>query len=1006
MDAREFLLQVIPWSLQGYATIHWKHQPAGSFLGRSFTSIDDMLATVARLSKKPKIDIWFGLSKQSLNSGKRDRAHAQGFKAVFADVDVEPGNPKKCQTLDEAVMSVLQFCIDIGIPPPSYMVKSGGGLHCYWLSKKVLSVDEWQPYADAFKATALKYGLKIDPAVTADAARVLRVPGTWNWKLEQQRPVQIIPKCSTTKQHDFAVIFAHLDPTPVTKSRQTKKYQIPKAFAHLDPNDKSLSGGIDPPPLLKIEDITPGCGWLREAYETGGKTYQQPQWHLVGLACTFMVGGHELLHKLSDQYPTYTFQKAEDLWFRKLRDRAEKNIRWPSCKAIQASGSTHCKTCIYLPLKKSPLHLGLKPPEETLEPEALEPEEPEPEVPEPEIARLGGVRDDELPPGYVRNQDGYLSAAIPQQIKDGKVLPARILQMLTTKVWGFTLQHQDGAFGVGFTSKTDKFGTHDVFVSSANCQDPGLFTHLASKAVMINMKRKKEAKIYMERFMNSLFHKLTNALTAVRDPGSLGWRYEEGVRVGFAYGNALHLTNGTTAQLGNSTDDDFSKWYLPVGKKEVWLRACKLLTDRQQPELDIIIAVAFAAPLVPFIGNVYGAILSIWGEPGTAKSTAQQVAAAVWGHPKQTRESLTSTPKSVQGRLGRIKNLPAYWDDIQDEKHQDYLSQTMFVATEGTEGGRLNPDASYKERKDWQTMLIACSNASFVEYLLKKQKSTTAGLRRVLEFEFNKYPNDTGIINAVEANRTFAELEHNYGVVGLEYAQLLAREHKEVADLVKRTTDRFSEKVRGESDETFWWGICGVLLAGATLAKRIGVELDVTRMANFLINVLLTNRATRNKEGTEGGSLRNTELSLSAFMNKFVSEQNVLFVSKMFEHHTIQMEVLKKNESNMPKQILIQVARDQRRIFISKRALREFLQKEGIHTRQVLDGLEKYYKAKETKISLGAGTALVQTQELCIELPVPVGHPLLEGVLTACGRPAGEPEDHGADVVMQAQSGS
>src|SRR4029434_8148482 len=105
---------------------------------------------------------------------------------------------------------------------------------------------------------------------------------------------------------------------------------------------------------------------------------------------------------------------------------------------------------------------------------------------------------------------------------------------------------------------------------------------------------------------------------------------------------------------------------------------------------------AFAAPLATFTGSIYGGIVSCWGPPGTSKSTAQQVAAAVFGHPKQTRESLNSTPKSVQGRLGRTRNLAAYWDDVQDERHQEHLFDCMFIASEGAEGGRLNPDASMK----------------------------------------------------------------------------------------------------------------------------------------------------------------------------------------------------------------------------------------------------------------------------------------------------------------------
>jgi uncharacterized protein (DUF927 family) len=130
-------------------------------------------------------------------------------------------------------------------------------------------------------------------------------------------------------------------------------------------------------------------------------------------------------------------------------------------------------------------------------------------------------------------------------------------------------------------------------------------------------------------------------------------------------------------------DDEFRSWYTPVGQREAWIKACKLLTDRKRPELDAIIAIAFAAPLMAFSGTLYGGVLSVWGDPGTAKSTAQQVAAAVWGHPKQTRESLTSTAKSVQGRLGRTRNLPAYWDDIQDERHQEALSRRCLWRPKG-----------------------------------------------------------------------------------------------------------------------------------------------------------------------------------------------------------------------------------------------------------------------------------------------------------------------------------
>ena len=46
-------------------------------------------------------------------------------------------------------------------------------------------VQEWKLYADKFKQLCLSNGLGIDPAVTADKARILRCPDTLNFKLTE-----------------------------------------------------------------------------------------------------------------------------------------------------------------------------------------------------------------------------------------------------------------------------------------------------------------------------------------------------------------------------------------------------------------------------------------------------------------------------------------------------------------------------------------------------------------------------------------------------------------------------------------------------------------------------------------------------------------------------------------------------------------------------------------------------------------------------------------------------
>ena len=61
--------------------------------------------------------------------------------------------------------------------PRPVVVDSGYGLHAYWCLETALDAIEGKLYAEKFKQLCLTSGLKIDPTVTGDVARILRMPG-------------------------------------------------------------------------------------------------------------------------------------------------------------------------------------------------------------------------------------------------------------------------------------------------------------------------------------------------------------------------------------------------------------------------------------------------------------------------------------------------------------------------------------------------------------------------------------------------------------------------------------------------------------------------------------------------------------------------------------------------------------------------------------------------------------------------------------------------------------
>ena len=91
------------------------------------------------------------------------------------------------------------------------------------------------------------------------------------------------------------------------------------------------------------------------------------------------------------------------------------------------------------------------------------------------------------------------------------------------------------------------------------------------------------------------------------------------------------------------------------------------------------------------VGDAFttGGIVASMGEPGSGKSYAMEVAAAVWGNHKQTIERKGSTDKSLIHKLGALGHLPGFWDEISDRPSQTRFMSVASQISRGGEGGRM-----------------------------------------------------------------------------------------------------------------------------------------------------------------------------------------------------------------------------------------------------------------------------------------------------------------------------
>jgi hypothetical protein len=104
------------------------------------------------------------------------RAGISRVLAIWADLDARGSHTRESRT--EQLMKLLRH--------PSIMVWTGGGWHSYFLLEKPADGPEELQRAELVMRR-LAAGLRSDPV--HDRSRILRVPGTYNWKYGEPRPV-------------------------------------------------------------------------------------------------------------------------------------------------------------------------------------------------------------------------------------------------------------------------------------------------------------------------------------------------------------------------------------------------------------------------------------------------------------------------------------------------------------------------------------------------------------------------------------------------------------------------------------------------------------------------------------------------------------------------------------------------------------------------------------------------------------------------------------------------
>lgn len=249
-------------------------------LTRTFTDVDQAIAYVGECVDHK--DVYFGVGTGSIDPKATQRFLAKqitGLIGFHIDLDVEDEHAHKKKNLPPTKEAAMAF-LDELVLPPTFVVDSGHGYQAHWLFDEPWSFENsaerdtahqynrwWQQFA---RGLALKnHAWNVDS--TPDLSRVLRVPGSVNWKV----PTQPVPV--TIVRYDLGARYQINQFLKVLEDNQEIAKLPQKGFdTEVMRRELENSVKIDPnaePPMLKFAKLLRNS---RQAYSAFNHDHDQP----------------------------------------------------------------------------------------------------------------------------------------------------------------------------------------------------------------------------------------------------------------------------------------------------------------------------------------------------------------------------------------------------------------------------------------------------------------------------------------------------------------------------------------------------------------------------------------------------------------------------------------------------------------------------------------------------------------------------------------------------------
>ena len=833
-----FLNSVLP--TQGvYCTVGIR---AGAVRQSFHGSVADVDAAGTALDSQG-VDAYFALAT-FIDGSARKVDNASYLRSFFLDLDCGTGKPYVDQPA--AAQAVAIFLQATGLPSPT-LVNSGGGLHVYWPLTEDVPAIVWQAHAKSLKRLCAQHNLHADPAVTADAARILRIPGTQNFKNGMSRPVQIIASGIAVSLADFTKL---LPPAPVDLSAA-------KQFG-MDEASKDLAGGEYPTcnfaKIAKLSVTDKGCGQIKHAL-LNAHTLEEPLWRGVLSIAVRCEDGAKAIHRVSSPHPEYTAEATE-------AKAAE--TRGPyTCEWYRDNSPAQCVGCQQK--VSTPLMLG-----KVVAAAPIQDDQYLIDKPDDEDAPAVTLAVPAYPFPYFRGANGGVYRR--ETDADGNNHDIEIYHSdlyLTERFYDLSTEGEGDGEMVGINLHMRKDGVRRFYAPVTTLFTKDKMRDLLIKHGVVAYGKHLDA---LMAYFASTIKKLQTQFAANRTRSQMGWTPDT---LGFVVGELEYTVNGPKLAPPASGTRQLASAFKPTGSLEEWKQVVNFYNNPGLEAHAFSLFVAFGSPLLKFIGGkaVKGAQVHLkHNGSGSGKSTAQMVANSIFGHPDELLMKKEDTYASKMHMLGMMNSIVFTVDEITNDK-PEVLSDYAYGFTSGRGKHRMESQTNKLRANSttWCNFTITSGNASVVDALQQLKSTADGELRRVLEIAVQTY---TGHSKA-DIDAVFSKLNDNYGVAGPIYIQYILENLPAVQDALYRMQAKIDKELGLDQTDRYYSCLLTCAFVGAKIAQSLGLhDIEIKRVYRAAID--FTQQARISTRNEVGDLLLVAQETLASFINENVNNALVI----------------------------------------------------------------------------------------------------------------------------------